>query len=68
MKYINDKADEVKQSLNSLSPKQEQIVSKATKDNLDGIANSEIFRAMSYDIAHSGKAAFKPNRKRPKGV
>ena len=62
MKYINDKADEVKNALNSLSPKQDQIVSKSIQENLDRIANSESFRAMSYDIAHSGKAAFKPSK------
>jgi hypothetical protein len=61
-KYINDKASQVKEALNSLSPKQEQKVAKVIAENLDEIANSEIYRAMSYDVAHSGKAAFKHER------
>jgi hypothetical protein len=62
MKYMNDKADAVKDALNSLSPKQDEIVSKSIQENLDRIANSETFRALSYDIKHSGKAAFKPSK------
>jgi len=62
MRYMNDKADAVKHALNSLSPKQDEIVSKSIKENLDKIANSETFRAMSYDLKHSGKAAFKPTK------
>ena len=58
--YINDKASQVKKSLNSLSPNQDQKVAKFIKENLDGIGDSEIFRAMAYDVHHSGKAAFKP--------
>jgi len=62
-KYINEKASQVKESLDSLSPKQEQKVAKAFQKNLDELANSEIYRAMSYDVAQSGNAAFKPDKR-----
>ncbi len=61
--YWNRKADEVKNILKSLSPRQQEIGDKAFYKNVDAIANSEIFRAMQYDVAHSGQKAFS-NRKR----
>jgi hypothetical protein len=60
--YINDNADRARKALSALSPQQERKVDHAIKENLDELANSEIFRAMSYDIAQSGKAAFKPKK------
>ncbi|MBI5020364.1 MAG: hypothetical protein HZB59_02915 [Ignavibacteriales bacterium] len=62
--YFNEKADEAKAALNSLSPNQERKVENAIKQNLDGIANSEIFRAIASDFAQSGTKAFKEQKKR----
>jgi len=50
--------------LDSLSPKQEQKVAKFIEQNLDELAESEIARAMTYDVHHSGKAAFKPKKRK----
>jgi hypothetical protein len=57
--YMNRKADEAKRALDSLSPRQQKIVEASIKGNADLIANSEIFRAMQYDVYHSGSKAFK---------
>jgi hypothetical protein len=62
--YMNRKADQVKQVLDSLSPKQQEIIDTSIKKNADLIANSEIFRAVQYDIAYSGKKAFKEEKQR----
>ena len=62
--YINDKASQAKKALDSLSPNQDQKVAKFIRENLDSIGDSEIFRAMSYDVHHSGKAAFKPSKEK----
>jgi len=53
-----------KKALDSLSPKQEQKVAKFIEQNLDEFAESEIARAMTYDVHHSGKAAFKPKKRK----
>lgn len=62
--YMNQKATQVKKALDSLSPKQEQKVAKFIEQNLDELAESEIARAMTYDVHHSGKAAFKQKRRK----
>jgi len=61
--YMNHKADEAMKALDSLSPRQQRIVDESFKKNVDVIANSEVFRAMQYDVLHSGKNAFS-NRKK----
>jgi hypothetical protein len=60
--YMNEKADQTKAILSSLSPQQDRKVDQAIKENLDDLAASEIFRAMNYDVAHSGSAAFKNSK------
>jgi hypothetical protein len=61
--YMNRKADAVKQALESMSPRQQEIADESFKRNIDVIANSEIFRAMQFDVLHSGKDAFSPGKK-----
>ncbi len=56
--YWNRKADEVKHALESMSPKQQAIAEASMIENADKIANSEIFRAMQYDVVFSGEKAF----------
>lgn len=56
--YLNRKADEVMGALDSISPRQQKKVDKAFYENIDEVANSEVFRAMYYDVAHSGEEAF----------
>lgn len=60
--YMNEKADQTKNFLSSLSPEQDRKVDQSIQENLDALANSEIFRAMSYDVTHSGKSAFKAKK------
>ena len=62
--YMNRKADEVKSKLESLSTKQHELIDAMFDENIDVIANSEVFRAMSYDVAHSGKDAFSKRENR----
>jgi hypothetical protein len=64
--YMNRKADEVMQILDSLSPRQQEIVDASFEKNVDLIANSEIFRAFEYDLAHSGERAF--SKRKDKGL
>jgi hypothetical protein len=65
--YMNRKADEVKLILDSLSPRQQEIVDASFQRNVDSIANSEIFRAMQYDFAYSGAKAFKKETRNGSG-
>lgn len=62
--YMNRKADEARRALESLSPRQYKVVDAEFDKNVDAIANSEIFRAMSYDVLHSGKEAFSNRKKK----
>lgn len=57
--YFNEQANKAAEALASVSPKQSQIIQKAFQENVDELANSEIFRALQYDVYHSGKNAFK---------
>lgn len=57
--YFNERADRSAKLLANLSPRQRQSIRDGFKKDADKIAESEVFRAMSYDIAHSGNDAFK---------
>lgn len=57
--YWNEKANEGAKTLHSTSPRQKQIIHEAILENADELANSELFRAIQYDVYHSGKNAFK---------
>jgi hypothetical protein len=61
--YMNRKADEIKSALQSMSPRQHEIVDEMFNKHVDAIANSEIYRAIQYDVAHSGKEAFSKRKK-----
>jgi len=56
--YMNEKADHSAKILASLSPRQKQMIHEMIMDNAGELANSEVFRAMYYDVAHSGRDAF----------
>lgn len=56
--YMNEKANRSAKILSSLSPRQKHMIHERIIEDADEVANSEIFRAMYYDVAHSGKAAF----------
>jgi len=57
--YWNDKANEATKALASTSPRQKQKIKQAIRQNADELANSELFRAIQYDVLHSGKNAFR---------
>jgi len=57
--YMNDRANEAANVLASISAKQGEIIEDTIIQNADEIIDSDIFRAMQYDIRHSGKEAFK---------
>ena len=58
-KYLNEKAEFSRAKYNSMSLKQDKMVSEIQKKNLNRIAELEIFRAMQLDVELSGKDAFK---------
>ena len=58
-KYFNEQANKAAEALASVSPRQSQIIHQAMLENADELANSELFRAMQYDVLHSGENAFK---------
>jgi len=57
--YWNYKANEVAESLSTVSPKQKQIIRDNIIKNADKWASADFFRGMQYDVYHSGKNAFK---------
>jgi hypothetical protein len=61
--YINRKADEVKQLLDSLSPRQQAIADDSFNKNVNLISNSEIFRAFLQDFAYSDEKALSERRR-----
>ena len=56
--YLNEKAGQVAEVMASISPRQKRKCKEYVMKNLDKFAESDVFRAMSYDVRHSGKAAF----------
>lgn len=56
--YWNQKADESAKVLASISPKQKEKITKNILENADDFIRSSTFRALKYDIKHSGKSAF----------
>lgn len=58
VEYWNTKADETQKALNSISPRQQEKLDKNFEENIDDYIGSEVFRAMEYDIYHSGDEAF----------
>jgi len=56
--YMNEEANQSGDVLASLSPRQKRMINEMIIENADEVANSEVFRAMYYDVAHSGRNAF----------
>ena len=56
--YLNERADKAANVLASVSDKQRKIIRNTIIQNIDEIADSDIFRAMQHDLMHSGKEAF----------
>jgi hypothetical protein len=60
--YFNNKADENAKLMDSVSPKQQEVIRKAFMDNIEGMADSDVFKALEYDVNLSGEEAFKVNK------
>ena len=56
--YWNLKADEAKKALDSMSSRQQEKLSRYVEANIDRFSDSEVRRAIEYDIYHSGRKAF----------
>ena len=57
--YLNERADKAANVLASVSDKQRKIIRNTIIQDIDEIADSDIFRAMQHDLMHSGKEAFR---------
>ena len=58
-KYLNDKANQVREKMGEMSEAQRGKVDAMIQEHLDEIGSSEGFRAMEYDVMHSGNKAFR---------
>jgi len=56
--YFNDQANISAKSLASMSSRQQRVIQESILKNVDEFQKSEIFRAIQYDVYHSGKDAF----------
>ena len=57
--FMNGKANLIATSFQRMSASQKQKLRTALEDNLDTLADSEVFRAMKSDVRHSGSEAFR---------
>jgi len=57
--YWNEKANEGTKALASISPKQKQMIQESILENADELVDSELWRAIQYDVLNSGEDAFK---------
>lgn len=57
--YWNEQANEGAKALASISAKQSKKIQEYILNNADELSTSDLFRAMQYDVYHSGKDAFK---------
>ncbi len=55
--YWNEKADRVKEALESISIKQKRLINESMLNNVDELINSEVFRATQRDVYYSGRQA-----------
>ena len=62
--FINERANKTASLLASLSDKQRKIISNAIIQDIDRIADSDIFLAMQHDLLHSGKEALRVTESR----
>jgi hypothetical protein len=56
--WMNERANYVASLLRGLSPGQQAKIASVIEQRHDEIMTSEAFRAMAYDVEHSGSAAF----------
>ncbi|MFC2027121.1 hypothetical protein ACFLU3_00380 [Chloroflexota bacterium] len=56
--YINYRSDKAMETLASISANQSEKVRKSINENLDALANSEVFTAIDQDYHLFGRAAF----------
>jgi hypothetical protein len=61
--YLNEKAQRITESLESVSDKQQAKIDEAFRKNVDRYINSDAFHAMRADISMFGDEAFSKNRK-----
>ena len=59
LEFINERADQAAGLLASLSDKQRKIIRKTNLQDIDRIADSDIFLAMQHDLMCSGEEAFR---------
>lgn len=57
--YLDERANKAANMLASVSDKQRKIIRNTIIQDIDEIADSDIFRAMQHDLMHSGKEAFR---------
>lgn len=66
--YINERSNEVAQSLGGITEKQRNKINDLLQEELDKrpdeLATSEPFMAMVHDVELSGKDAFKVTKKK----
>lgn len=58
LEFLGERANKTASMLASVSEKQKGIIQNAIIQDIDKIADSDIFQAMQHDIMHSGKEAF----------
>ena len=68
MEYLNLAADESNRALESMSMKQQEVIEDMFEKKADEIADSEVFRAMKHDIAHSGDAAYSKRKRHTEDI
>ena len=56
--YWNEKANESHRALDSISSKQKKRIQQSILNNADKLVDSEVFRAIQFDVYHSGRRAF----------
>lgn len=56
--YLNSRAEEIKEKMNSISEKQKEVIHKSFEKNLDRVATSNTFKAMNIDFELFGGDIF----------
>jgi len=58
LQYINDKANETARSIAGMTPNQKQKVMEIQRLGKSSFYKTQVFKAMTYDLKHTGRAAF----------
>lgn len=64
LEFINERANKAASLLASLSDKQRKTIRNAIIQDIDRIADSDVFLAMQHDLVCSGKEAFRVTESR----